>query len=319
MWIPKNPPGGLPVKMAAGVMSLVAVHLVFIGLHTLLDETSPMDTFVYPIDRTMEGVELQWSMLWGNDAEAEARSHFAHERIREIETLLVAVESGEYTREDATHIIQSLLSDALVMMDLAIASVQESAAAHPDDIHDFALAIFVESTVEDIVLRMMNVQSIIAERKALFELTDNFLITARTYLDVSTAIVATFHVPEGDQIIVREQVQQQFLGSVSIQPEADGSACVAEGRQCGTTSDCCGSTGLVCMPFQSSSGFTRRCQRIVHRICVTDCKEVNGSAAWGTPHGCEAGYIENDIPPCSSLVRNQCDTEEALVRDCWQK
>ena len=321
MWIPKNPPGGWPVKMLAGIGSLALVHMVFIGGHHVLDDTAPTSVF-YPLDRAVETVEILWARLWGSEMAIEARLHSTQERVHETEVMVDLLMAGERTAIDVVETVQSLLLDAGKQASLAVRLAEEELQEVHDDVAHFSMAIFVQSALEDSILRVSNILHSVQDNPEMVSVTEEFLLAAQLLLDTSDALVAAFDLPDDVRLSVREEVRQEILrGDNSRQDPGvpDSAECSLDGQECGKTADCCGGQGLTCMPFQSNEGFTRRCQRTVYSICMTECSTTPaGDSRWAEPRRCRAGYVEVGMLPCSSLVREQCAAISER-QPCWER
>jgi len=314
MWIPKNPPGGIVTKIFVGVASLALVHVTVIVAHTLLDETQPLDV-AYPLDRIVEPVELVWARIWGKDDATKFRLRLAEERIEELEALVHSEKVLHMPEETRELLFDRLFADSLSMIRSALVDLD---TVQTDNPHTFALIILSQSTLEDIVARVENVKSDTSYLESMNTKTDIFLLSVRLFIDANETILAGFTIEENVRSSILREVEQR-RASLNLLDESDGE-CGNTGSDCSHTSDCCEGSGLACMPFQSSDGYTKRCQKQAVRICIMDCVMTDDLLAWGRAHRCSAGYRQDGMPSCDSVFGMSCTSDvNETTQTCWQE
>lgn len=258
MWMPRKSSStlGFVLGIFISIGIFAAMHVGFVIVHELVNQSTPKEGVVYVLDRCFEYAERLIARVRGDASVIETHAHQAEERMEELEHLLSQEnESGAYIPS-----LSMLLVDALHSMDVSVDVLQEYVGEETQNLPMFTLALLVESTADDIKRRLEkggeltqepNTSQIHAMVIAMEDLLLHSMDVTRQFT-VDQALAERMRIDVQQEIIVRRT--KQSLGN------AEEHACAIKNTSCETDRDCCAGVGLSCIQVILSNGTrSKRC------------------------------------------------------------
>ncbi|PIQ76157.1 hypothetical protein COU78_01200 [Candidatus Peregrinibacteria bacterium CG10_big_fil_rev_8_21_14_0_10_49_24] len=307
---------GLLFGICISVTSFVGIHIGFIVLHEFVNEATPRNKISYAFDRRLEFVEKLTANVRGDSSKIETNTNHASERIEELE-YMVSYESQSGTSMVA---LNPLLTDALYSMETSVRSLEKYTGADVHDLHAFTLALFVESSVDDISRRLLNIKEHAKESEK--DRLTEAILSVENFVQRSVAITDIFDVEPSIATAIRTDFQNGIalrrVAQEKIYTQNTGSVCGVKNATCETSSDCCADLGLICSPVIISDGsHSKRCMVNTVLLCNIRCE----SGTWNTPRSCTMGVAPPDIPHCNDLEGDECkvgENSQHSLRVCYK-
>lgn len=242
--------------------SIIIVHLLVIVVHELVDESSPHDPVVYPIDRGLEYIEVGWSWFWGHEARIETHLSHAMERFSEVEEV-IATASGSLRHEAHA---DELLHSGYNSLSAATALLNHSDDNHHNDLHLFSTVLLAESITDDFIARLENMgQQASDHLKA--DLT-MFLNLFQEHRKTHSSYASRFEIEDELATKLRQEVEARVHVAPPPPPVVNDTdpdtsvleaapVCADAGRPCARSTDCCDT--LFCSAVFTNQGRQKRC------------------------------------------------------------
>lgn len=311
MWLPKKSSSKVRyiIEIGASLLSLVVMHFAFIFVHSFVDDSAPSAMFGYKIDRVLEWGENIYARIQGSAAVSEVFASHASERVDEIEhltSLETEKSAPKYSKEK-----EALLQDTQRSMERSISALQKYVdQKRHDDLEMFTLAIFVESTAEDIVRRLSKIQEtiLITDQNDLDEVLRKLNTSVNTSMVIAAALDVNEDIAKEIKANTQERVENRKAAMLE-DAETKTVECGAAESTCTTNADCCSSEGLSCAVVTVSGGSqVSMCVTSTPQICTITCGRIDetNSGKWAAPTNCIEGNATPDVPTCSSMNGNSC-------------